>query len=274
MYVWIASKGWHAHAIVELQEKTGFYISISGRPRVPTTSGTSNICQSLFTRKVLWGVVHTKRFRLQPRKKELKKKISRNYTCFYRLWRKIFKNQVLIVVEVAAAGWWRTSSSDFLHRLKSEWHLTFFIRSLVSKESSIVSACACSIKQKQNLFSTYFRLLQYEIEHNVPFLNVPNSRLRWSMFFPYSSYRNVIMYTTIIDRNYRLFGQEMCKGFGTNDKQEFAVLRLRVVFRQNAFLHSFHCDLWTAFRHRISYSLLSLLLLWLDGGVAQLYLFA
>ena len=104
-YVWIASKGWHAHAIVELQqEKTGFYISISGRPRVPTTSGTSNICQSLFTRKVLWGVVHTKRFRLQPRKKELKKKISRNHTCFYRLWRKIFKNQVLIVVEVEAAA--------------------------------------------------------------------------------------------------------------------------------------------------------------------------
>ena len=137
---------------------------------------------------------------------------------------------------MAAAGW-RTSSSDFLHRLKSEWHLTFFIRSLVSKESSIVCACACSIKQKQNLFSTYFRLLQYEIEQR-SILECPKQQT--AMFFPYSSYRNVIMYTTIIDRNYRLFGQEMCKGFGTNDKQEFAVLRLRVIFRQNAFLHSFH----------------------------------
>ena len=169
-------------------------------------------------------------------KKELKKKISRNYTCFYRLWRKIFKNQVLIVVEVEAAAGGAHHRQIFCTDWKVNGIWLFLYGHWFQKRVRLC-ACACSIKQKQNLFSTYFRLLQYEIEQR-SILECPKQHT--AMFFPYSSYRNVIMYTTIIDRNYRLFGQEMCKGFGTNDKQEFAVLRLRVIFRQNAFLHSFH----------------------------------
>ena len=170
------------HMLVELQEKTGFYISISGRPRVPTTSGTSNICQSLFTRKVLWGVVHTKRFRLQPRKKELKKKISRNYTCFYRLWRKIFKNQVLIVVEVEAAAGGAHHRQIFCTDWKVNGIWLFLYGHWFQKRVRLC-ACACSIKQKQNLFSTYFRLLQYEIEQR-SILECPKQQTAMEHVFP------------------------------------------------------------------------------------------
>ena len=136
-------------------------------------------------------------------------------------------------------------------------------------------ACACSIKQKQNLFSTYFRLLQYEIEQ-CSILECPKQHT--AMFFPYSSYRNVIMYTTIIDRNYRLFGLRDVQGIWHQWQARVCGFAAKGYFPAKRFpsfiLLRADCDLWTAFRHRISYSLLSLLLLWLDGGVAQLCLFA